>query len=665
MADTSLAAADADENSPQLAFFQENMAAFREHAPHVHARLAEIKTPHSRLTVDDDGALDIAFGDRRFYGEDAVAFTQRQIAAYIANPERRYIDHLDFGFQDGLEQIFEKAMADALTAEGAETENVRVDETSHFTIVFGLGLGLHIGSLIEFTGCAELMIVEPNFDNLYHSLFVIDWSALFDQASQAGCTINLIHDKDQKSIATHLRKLIQSANPSLLDGVYVYQHYPSSMMTEARQAFHRDFALNILGLGFFEDEMLMMANAVVNLKNKGARFLNTTQQPRDEPIFICGSGPSIDPNLDIIAAQRDRALVVSMGSSLRSLLAHGIRPDFHVETENHPVNAEMVKRIAAEFDLSGITLLGASTIQPDVPELFDEVILYFRDSQSPAEIFGRSTEHMSSSGPTVANAALVTLLYLGFRDIYLLGVDMGSRQADNFHSSETYIGRGESKEWAGGPRLPVPANFGGDVVTQSILNWSRAVLENVLNLNPDIRCVNCSDGARIASSVPMLPEVIDLQNQPLDRARVMDDLRTNMPSFSAELLDQIWRDTDLMTVAHEIFAGFDEVLAAAAAIDDPGVNWIYELNDLINQAKAKSAPIGIFLFGTNCLFLGASWWFDGRIDDPLVRRHVRRVAVRELRRLYAEMEKRLSILCVDVGRCLAGEIARIETEFDI
>ncbi len=167
MAETSIAP-DATARDPrESAFFTDNMAAFREHAPQLHARLAQVRTPHSQLFIDDDGAVDIAFGDRRFYGEDAVAFTQRQIDAYFAAPERRFISQLSFGAQDGIEGKYKQALIEALQREGANLASQRVDQDSHFTVVFGLGLGLHLEPLIEFTGCAHLILVEPDFDNLY------------------------------------------------------------------------------------------------------------------------------------------------------------------------------------------------------------------------------------------------------------------------------------------------------------------------------------------------------------------------------------------------------------------------------------------------------------------------------------------------------------------
>jgi len=592
-----------------------------------------------------------------------VAFTQRQIDKYVAAPERRFIDSLDFDDRGTLEGDYKMALAEALQAAATTVAAERADPASHFTIVFGLGLGLHVEPLIEISRCVEMIIVEPNFDNLFHSLFTVDWRALFETTARDGRAIHLVLETDQDMIASHLRRLVRLGNPSLLDGVYIYQHYGSALLTEARLAFHRDLSLHVLGLGYFEDELIMMANAVGNLKRDGVRILAATQPPRPEPVIICGSGPSIDSDLPIIAAQRARVVIVSMGSSLRTLLAHGIRPDIHVETENHPLNAAGIERVAQEFSLDGITLLAASTVQPVVTELFDEVILYFRDRQSPASVFAESIEHMGSSGPTVANAALVTLLHLGFRELYLFGVDMGSRQADHYHSSGTYIGRGESTEWARGTRLPVPANFGGDVAAEAILNWSRAALENVLKLHRDMRCINCSDGARIAGTTPMLPRVVALANAPFDHAAMMAGLRGRLPVMPLELTREIWQRAAFAPRAAEGLAAVDEILAAAADREDPGLSWLYELYDLLTGMEASSPPLAIFLFGTTCLFLGTFWWFDGRINDAQGRCRFRRAAVRELRRNYAAMARRLDGLAADVERCLDGELARVDARF--
>jgi len=39
--------------------------------------------------------------------------------------------------------------------------------------------------------------------------------------------------------------------------------------------------------------------------------------------------------------------------------------------------------------------------------------------------------------------------------------------------------------------------------------------------------------------------------------------------------------------------------------------------------------------------------------------------VRAMRRLYVDIERRLSVLVADVGRCIAGQIPYVKSEYDI
>ncbi len=663
MADTILALdAEAQEGAVSELFTQ-NMAAFREHAPQLYARLSQVRTPHSRLVVEDDGAIDIALGDRRFYGEDVVAYTQRQLDEYFAAPKRAYLSGAIRNLA-GIEERVAKTLINDLGEEVDKLAETRIDQASHFTLVFGLGLGLHLAPLCEFTNCTQLIIVEPNFDNIYHSLYITDWRALYEQAATDGRTISFVLEKEQAVLASDLRRIIRLGNPSLLDGLYVYQHYFTSTLITARQAFSRDFKLHLSGLGFFEDELIMMANAAGNLKDGDARVLASAQPPRDEPVLICGSGPSIDSELNVIAAHADGAVVVSMGSSIRTLLAHGIRPDIHIETENHPLNAEGVERIVNEFGVDGITLLGAATVQPSVTEAFDDAILYFRDRQSPSEIFADGIDFMGSSGPSVANAALVTLLHLGFREIYLFGVDMGTRNADAYHSADTYIGRGETEEWARKDRVGVPANFGGDAATESILDWARVGMEGVLRLHPVVRCFNCSDGARIAGAIPKLPRMLDLADKPIARAKTVRDVIEKLPVYSKEYAEKTWENADFAAVAKDTYRRIDDVFARAEKNAEDETAWLDELYEMFDGDVSIPSSMPPFLLGTTVLFMGLFWWIDGRIKDDLVRRRFRRSAVRELRKVYDEMGQRVQRLASDVTNAIAGAPGAIDSSYD-
>ena len=51
------------------------------------------------------------------------------------------------------------------------------------------------------------------------------------------------------------------------------------------------------------------------------------------PVFIIANGPSLDDSIDVIAANKDRAILISCGSAISALHKVGIKPDIHVETE--------------------------------------------------------------------------------------------------------------------------------------------------------------------------------------------------------------------------------------------------------------------------------------------------------------------------------------------
>ena len=163
----------------------------------------------------------------------------------------------------------------------------------------------------------------------------------------------------------------------------------------------------------------------------------------------------------------------------------------------------------------------------------------------------------------------------------------------------------------------------------------------------------------------MLPQVLDLQNPPIDNAEIMREVRAQLSVFSLDLIVRIWRDADLAKNSREILAGIDVMLASAAELDDPGLTWVYQLYELLDEARARSPAIGILLFGTTCLYLGSFWWFDGRIEDVEFRKKFRRVSALEMRKLYAGMEQRMSILLADVGRCIAGQIDAVDPTLDL
>jgi hypothetical protein len=646
---------------PAAALLARNLDLFRTHAPRLHAVLGGMERTLSRFDVAANGSVDVIVNGRRLYDGDAVRFTQVQLDTYFDSPSRHFFGEPRPDLIPGLAGDHCTALTSSMARAGIDIVPERRAADAYYTVVFGVGLGLHLPTLVERTDCRCLILVEPIVENIRHSLSVVDWSSIFDASGAQRRSVHFITEFDLEVIASALRTVIRQNGPTQLDGVHVYQHYSLSLLNRAFEQFHRDLHLHAAGLGFFEDELLMTANSVGNLARGVARVIARPTTPHDAPVVMCGSGPSIDGNFERIRNLQDRAIIVSLGSSLRSLLAHGIRPDFHVEMENEIDNANNICKTDDEFGVDGITLLASTTVQPYGAERFDDVVLYFRDRITASHLFGQEFEWLGSCGPTVTNAGLIALLYLGFRRFHFFGVDMGSRDVARYHAADTFIGMGQAREWGSGQRVPVTANFGGTAYAEGVLRWSRLAIETVVRLHRDIVAVNCSDGARIAGVTPMLPHVLDLPERQMDRAalksRIFRELRTLDPRRDGGAWDRAHEERELGAMIERIEA----VLCDAADVAEPDMEWVRKMHGMVLY-DAESPAVPAFLYGSVALIIGVLWWYDRRIEDAAQRAAFRRLAIDEMKRSLERARRRLLELFEDIDGVFAGRLAAVVTD---
>jgi hypothetical protein len=648
-----MAMADAAEAATTPTLFQANLAAFKRWAPYLYGRLSMVTAPNSELVVGPDGQIDMALRGQGFYDGDAVAAANAQLERYFASPLRHTINEPDPKRLEGACGAFCTALTKRLAEQAIAYDGAKCPAESHVLIAFGIGLGLHVAPLIERTCARLVLLVEPNLEFLYYSLYVVDWHGLYQQAAEDGRQIVVLVEQDSSTIAARSRQVLRAGNPALLDGIYLFTHYPSTILEQAKQRLQQELTLTLSGLGFFEDEVIMTRNAVANLSRGVSEILADVHARRDEPLFVVGSGPSVERDLEFIARHAGRVVLISIGTGLRVLLQRGIRPDFHVELENGEVNLEIMAATAEEHDLAGITLIASLTVQPDLVEMFDRSFLFFRERVSSTVLFRGDLRMLQPAGPTVANAALVAAIRLGFREVYLFGVDMGSKVAGRFHAKGSVYGAGLRAEVAT-PNQRFAGNFGGEVSGETIFNWSRNVLENVLRIHRHLRVYNCSDGARIAGAIPKVARAVELSGAMLDRPSILADMAKSLCRYSPDRLRDTWRRQDCRAQTGEIFQAIEQVLARAEADTDPGIDWLHEIFEIVRPDNQTKLVATAYLSGTVMICIGCANWYDRRIVDAEHRRHYRRIAVVEVRRMVGELKGRLHGLFDDVDQRIAA-----------
>jgi hypothetical protein len=487
------------------------------------AQAVEMVAPLSRLVQDEQGGFNLDLGGGALlYPDSAQAAAGRQVERYLEAPRRLAVPQgIVFPHCHELNRhhnaMLERLMGFPMAA--------RRPPFAGFVVVMGLGLGFHLEQLAEALDFKTLLVVEPHDEMIHHSLHVLDWGGLTERLTARGASFQLVRGDDP--LAECLGLLRGQWFP-YLDGSYLYQHYEAEAFSTLIQRLEdgREFSM---GRGWFEDQMLMLTNNAGNFQRTGFRVQKSRLgTARALPAFVVGAGPSLDLDLEDIRRCRDRVVLISASSSLGILLENGLHPDIHCELENVADSARMAEDFARRHGgLSDIILYASATVDPRVAPHFKSAVYFFRSGISSTPIFGQEVETAEFADPTSGNTALHCAISLGFRDIYLFGLDFGARDPGQHHSpSSVYFASKEDGGITGYMvydfDAPVPGNFGGQVLSGWQLNWGRDAISGAIREAGNVRVINCSDGALIPLTTPMAAEGIDLPLPPVSPSQDLD-----------------------------------------------------------------------------------------------------------------------------------------------
>ena len=593
-----------------------NLEFFKERAPQLHQQMLNFE-PLSQLVLDENSEPDVVFRGQRFYDGRVREHVAGQLENFKRNPNRiLLVPPQSDAFDDVAKDHFHTIMAEA--SESGIEFLLRPRETTCYTLVIlGVGLGLHLQALIEATECHAVVIAEQNLEFFYHSLSTCDWSAVNQLIQDKGGEIHFCFDGNPETLAFRIRTTVRSISPMAIDGLQYFIHHASPVFERTVALIRRDVQLVLAGLGFYYDETLMIRNAHHNLRGGKSKVYRRPRDHRiDVPVFILGSGPSLDRDLGFIKENRDKAILISCGSTIQVLLTNGIVPDFQIEIENLAVK-EIIDPLAQQYDLSPICLITSSTVEPDSVHHFGRVLFFARSSLSPFPIFSRtSDECLLNPNPTVVNAGLSFAQEIGFRNFYLFGTDMGTRVPELHHSKFGY-------QWQEGavhtPQtfdIPTPGNFGGTVLSSHGLYWARDSIIKAIKENTRGRSyINCSDGAYIEGTQAKKSRSVKLPEIAAGKRDVIDEILGLFPCYTAEEFLESWTDAYFR---QSMNAFIDELLEIEAESDSfMDKSYITRLMQKLDLSALNMRTGMALLFrGTIFMFLLGAEFYLNRVKDP-------------------------------------------------
>ena len=496
------------------ALYAKNLKAFARFQPKVLRSLPFEGQESGVIQFDEQRPSNINILGAQLYPEPAFAWSSKQVEAYLNDPDQLTIpDPLDERQPEQTHRLADE-MARFAKEKGFTSSGTRPLSRAGFTFVFGVGLGYHLMPLLEKCPSEQIVIVEPVPEFLKHSMFAFDWECFFERAVETGTAVHFKIGLTPERFMLEVEGLIiHSKGARFIDGTHAFVHYPSWQIIECRKLLNERIGNFLIRPGHFGDEKIMMENAVENLMGRPFHLIEGHDDPSlESPVFVVGSGPSLDDDLENIKSLRNKALIASCGSSLGILLKNGIKPDFHLENENTLPLVRNLRVLKERFDLAGMTLIASATVNREVGEMFDKNWFYFRSTLSPAAILASHYKPVGYAGPLVANAALAALSSLGLRRFFLFGIDCG-RQAGGLHHSKDAVYyesgydnfiEGEGHEYLEGEfTRSVPGNFGGRVATSAYYDLSRRTLTELIR-SKNLDVVNCSRGAQINGAKPVV-----------------------------------------------------------------------------------------------------------------------------------------------------------------
>lgn len=507
--------------------FQRNMNAIARFYPAVHKELLNHQPKHWRYVIDHLGQPNLYHDGRRaLFHHDTTAEYQQLYDYFVSHPFR---DDVVLGVKSGGKLWhyvhFRYMMGTNRLLAEAFKKQTKLPSSLNTLIIFGVGLGFHLEQLTGNHQIRSLMICEPNIDFFYASLHIINWEQILFRADTAGQRIYLnLGGNGSHYFHDLMAQFYQIGAYSVADTYMLCSYYNVSMQ-KAIGDLRADLKV-VLALGeYFDHAYYGISHTYHGLEN-GYRFMrqhaDAIRHPAFElPIFIIGNGPSLDESISYIREHRDKTIVISCGTALRSLHVNGITPDFHAEIEQNRATYDWMMQVQDAAYLKKIRLLSVNGIHPDTAALFREVLLCFKEGEASTYVFNNGLKAMgyqatvlSYAYPTVTNMVLNYFLKWGFKYFYLHGVDLGYHDVTKHHSSFSSYYSADGKDIYNyqqqhGGGVPVAGNFVPQVFTKPEFDVARKLLEQAIKTaSHKIEVYNCSNGVRISGATPLLPEHI-------------------------------------------------------------------------------------------------------------------------------------------------------------
>jgi len=405
-------------------------------------------------------------------------------------------------------------------------------------LIFGVGLGYHIPALLKEHSFDYMFICEPDLELFFASLYCINWFEIIEFFDSQGACLFLSLGVNYDEFFDEIYRIANELGSFSAINSFCYQHYPSQKVNELIKSFFDNYYQLQQGYGFYNDAITGLAHVIKNIEKKADFLFSSPEKMKmlaDTPVFVVGNGPSLDNAIELIKAYKNKAIIFAAGTALQSLLKVGIVPDFHVLVERTKATYDILKLVEPEQGYNDLNLLTVDVMYPDVLDLYKWSGVGLKGPEAATAFMslysfimcGKQVSELPASGPFVSNTAFSYALTLGFKQIYLIGVDNGYTLNGKTHSNLSIYNDTELKALEGA-NIRFDGNFDNDVMATPLMAMSKTSFDRLISaFAKNISVFNVGEGAKLRGAVPiregdlLLSEVIE------DKAELIESIKSH------------------------------------------------------------------------------------------------------------------------------------------
>lgn len=403
-----------------------------------------------------------------------------------------------------------------------------VPKDTEVLIFFGIGKGFGLDyAKRHFDSLKRVIIIEPNQEVFKAFLCTYDLNSILNGLGE----ITFILNQNQENVIYQLSHLLFSLMQVKFEILYLmsYKHLYKDYFSDINKQvvdLVRGGIVNLATINAFK--YLWISNIFRNLKKHAIMSTTLENFLKGKTVFIVSAGPSLNKNIQLIKEIGDKGIVVAVGSAIKILDSHGIRPHFRFSIDGSPGQMKIFK----DLKIQNVPLLSSYMHAYEVQESYQgEVVRVVLDGDFFVHYIldkAQINYNVFEVGYSVANVALNFFCQNAVDRIVFLGQDLAFTDGEHYAQGSW---DNEKKDLDNPNFIKIKDIYGNDTYTDKTHYSMKILMEKaILRYGDSISFIDATEGGAKIEHTEIMPLKFVLEEL-LDK----DTPHQALSSFFAEL----------------------------------------------------------------------------------------------------------------------------------